>query len=101
MGLKRQHGHQTNAAWWRYPGRINVTDLASASADKWRADSIEDRYFSTNHLMNKGYWVWLIPLGSGATSVGIVTDETIHPQHTYGRSYAIALEWLHEHEPVL
>ena len=101
LGLKRDHGHQASAAWWRYSGRINVTDMASATADKWRADSIEDRYFSTNHLMNKGYWVWLIPLGSGATSIGIVTDETIHPQHTYGQSYAMALEWLREHEPVL
>ena len=38
------------------------------------------RWLSTNHLVGAGYWVWLIPLGSGATSVGIVTDETIHPQ---------------------
>jgi flavin-dependent dehydrogenase len=101
LGLKREHGHQASAAWWRYSGRIDVTDMASAGADRWRAESIEDRYFSTNHLMDKGYWVWLIPLGSGATSVGIVTDETIYPQKTYGQSYAMALEWLQEHEPVL
>jgi len=101
LGLKRAHGHQASAAWWRYQGRIDVEDLAPEQARRWRDDSIEDRYFSTNHLMNKGYWVWLIPLGSGATSVGIVTDETIHPQSSYGQSFNQALEWLHEHEPVL
>jgi len=101
LGLKRAHGHQASAAWWRYQGRIDVEELAPKEARKWRDESIEDRYFSTNHLMNKGYWVWLIPLGSGATSVGIVTDETIHPQHSYGQSYGMALEWLRENEPVL
>jgi len=101
LGLKREHGHHASAAWWRYTGRINVTDMASAEAHKWRAESIEDRYFSTNHLTNIGYWVWLIPLGSGTTSVGIVTDETIYPQHTYGQSYDMALEWLRMHEPVM
>lgn len=102
LGLKRKHGHEASAAWWRYKGRVDVEDLAvGKDAEKWRASSIERRYFSTNHLMNKGYWVWLIPLGSDATSVGIVTDETIHPQHSYGTSYDKALEWLHENEPVL
>jgi len=101
LGLKREHGHMASSAWWRYTGRVDVDDLASATAQGWLNGSIEDRYFSTNHLMNKGYWVWLIPLGSGATSVGIVTDETIHPQNTYGQSYEQALEWLHENEPIL
>jgi flavin-dependent dehydrogenase len=101
LGLKRAHAHQASAAWWRYKGRIDVEDLAPEDAHKWRDDSIEDRYYSTNHLMNKGYWVWLIPLGSDATSVGIVTDETIHPQASYGQSFDQALDWLAEHEPVL
>jgi flavin-dependent dehydrogenase len=101
LGLKRAHAHQASAAWWRYAGRVDVEDLAAEGAQNWRSESIEDRYFSTNHLMNRGYWVWLIPLGSGATSIGIVTDESIHPQHTYGQSYGEALQWLHENEPVL
>jgi hypothetical protein len=50
--------------------------------------------------MGEGYWVWLIPLGSGNTSVGIVTDEQIHPYSSY-RSYELAMKWLEEHEPVL
>jgi hypothetical protein len=45
--------------------------------------------------------VWLIPLSSGATSIGIVTDETIHPFSMYGSSYEHALEWIRQHEPRL
>ncbi len=99
LGLKREHGHQASAAWWRYKGRVDVDDMAAKTSQRWLNDSIEKRYYSTNHLMDRGYWVWFIPLGTGATSVGIVTDETIHPQHTYGQSYPQALEWLCEHEP--
>jgi flavin-dependent dehydrogenase len=100
LGLKRTHAHQASAAWWRYADRIDVDDIGKADR-KWLAECVEDRYFSTNHLMDKGYWVWLIPLGSGSTSVGIVTDETIHPQKSYGQSYSQALEWLQANEPVL
>jgi len=99
LGLKRTNGHQASAAWWRYPSRIDVDDIGKADR-KWKSASVEDRYYSTNHLMNKGYWVWLIPLGSGSTSVGIVTDENIHPQNSYGQSYEQALMWLKANEPV-
>jgi hypothetical protein len=53
---------------------------------------------STNHLMGKGYWVWLIPLGSGSTSFGIVADDQLHPFHRINR-FDRALEWLREYEP--
>jgi flavin-dependent dehydrogenase len=99
LGLRRQNGHQASAAWWRYKGRIDIDVLGAKGGKAWRAGCVEDRYFSTNHLMGKGYWVWLIPLGSDTTSVGIVTDESIHPQNTYGRSYAQSLEWLRANEP--
>ena len=102
LGLKRPNGHQASSAWWRYEGRVDVEEMATGiNAQRWLSDTIEDRYLSTNHLTNKGYWVWLIPLGSNATSVGIVTDETMYPQNTYGQTYAMALEWLHQHEPIL
>ena len=53
---------------------------------------------STNHLMGKGYWTWLIPLGSGSTSIGIVADEAIHPFASMNR-YEKALDWLRTFEP--
>jgi flavin-dependent dehydrogenase len=101
LGLRRPNGHQASAAWWRYNGRIDVDVLGAKGGRTWKAGCVEDRWFSTNHLMGKGYWVWLIPLGSGTTSVGIVTDETIHPQSTYGKSYEQSLAWLRTNEPAL
>lgn len=101
LGLRRPNGHQASAAWWRYNGRIDIDVLGAKGGRAWRSGCVEERYFSTNHLMGKGYWVWLIPLGSGTTSVGIVTDETIHPQNTYGKSYEQSLAWLRANEPAL
>ena len=57
-----------------------------------------ERWLSTNHLMGRGYWVWLIPLGSGSTSIGIVADDDLHPYSRINR-YERALEWLREFEP--
>ncbi len=53
---------------------------------------------STNHLMGPGYWVWLIPLGSGSTSLGIVADGDMHPFHRINR-FERAMDWLREYEP--
>ena len=99
LGLKREHEHRASAAWWRYTGRIDVDVMGTQDGSKFPHQLIEDRYFSTNHMMDRGYWVWFIPLGSGNTSVGIVTDDDIHPQNTYGKSYEQALEWLQKNEP--
>lgn len=48
--------------------------------------------------MDKGYWLWVIPLGSKNTSIGIVADEDIHPFETIN-TYEKAVEWIHKHEP--
>ena len=57
-----------------------------------------ERWLSTNHLMGVGYWVWLIPLGSGSTSIGIVADGRLHPFSRLSR-FERALDWLREFEP--
>ncbi len=44
--------------------------------------------------MGKGYWVWLIPLASGNTSIGIVTQNDLHDFPAYSRSYETSFEWL-------
>jgi hypothetical protein len=48
--------------------------------------------------MGRGYWVWLIPLASDSTSVGIVADDDLHPYSTMSR-YEKAVEWLEKYEP--
>ena len=99
LGLRLPNNHSASAAWWRIDSRLDVGEMGVNGGAQWQRRVIEDRYLSTNHLMGRGYWVWFIPLASGATSVGIVTDETIHPFATYGKSYAQALAWLRAYEP--
>ena len=95
--LTRDDGHHVNAAWFRLDARIAIDDWC-ADAD-WRARCRPpERWRSTNHLCGPGYWVWLIPLASGAHSVGIVADAAMHPLESY-RDFERALAWLGRHQP--
>ncbi len=96
LGLADKSHHHGNAIWFRVAERISVDDW---SADKAWQDRIEEnpRWLSTNHLMGPGYWVWLIPLASGATSVGIVTDPTLHSIDDM-RNFPDVLKWLEQHQ---
>jgi flavin-dependent dehydrogenase len=97
LALTRPVGHLANACWFRVPRRLRIDEWSEDPRWKARVPSGQ-RWLSTNHLMGVGYWVWLIPLGSGSTSVGIVVDATLHP---YGRlnRFERALDWLREFEP--
>jgi flavin-dependent dehydrogenase len=97
LGLTRKVGHIANACWFRIPHRLRVDDWSDDPAWKGRVPSGQ-RWLSTNHLMGIGYWVWLIPLASGSTSVGIVVDGQVHPYHRLNR-FDRALHWLQEFEP--
>ncbi len=68
------------------PTRRGSASRRASRVDDWSDDPTwqarvptGERWMSTNHLMGKGYWVWLIPLGSGSTSIGIVADDDLHP----------------------
>jgi flavin-dependent dehydrogenase len=97
LGLTRKVGHFANACWFRIPHRLRVDDWSNDPEWKGRVPS-DQRWLSTNHLMGVGYWVWLIPLASGSTSVGIVVDGHLHPYHRLNR-FDRALDWLREFEP--
>jgi flavin-dependent dehydrogenase len=97
LGLTRTVTHGANAAWFRVKARVKVDDWSNDPAWKARVPTGE-RWLSTNHLMGKGYWTWLIPLGSGSTSIGIVADNDLHPYSRISR-YERAMDWLHEFEP--
>jgi flavin-dependent dehydrogenase len=97
LALTRRVGHLANACWFRFPHRLKVDDWSSDPSWRSRVPSGE-RWLSTNHLMGEGYWVWLIPLGSGSTSVGIVVDATRHAYNRLNR-FDRALDWLREFEP--
>lgn len=107
IGLKRKRGLRYSACWFRVPGRLDVDDFVPPAERAWHervaygdhpTDPTYGRYNSTTHLVGRGYWVWLIPLSSGTTSVGIVCLEREHPAEQY-HNYPKALAWLREHEP--
>ena len=90
--------HHVNAVWWRLKGVIDVDHWSDNS--EWQTYLKPGlRYLSTVHFMDKGYWLWVIPLGSGNTSIGIVADPAVHPLNTYN-TYEKALEWLRVNEPL-
>ena len=79
--------------------RIAIDDWSSDPAWRARCDP-PARWLSTNHLVGEGYWAWLIPLASGAHSVGIVADAKLHPLATMN-TFDKAMDWLEVHQPRL
>jgi flavin-dependent dehydrogenase len=99
FGLAEANPHQANAVWFRLDARLALDDWPDDPA--WRAECTPpERWRSTNHLVGPGYWVWLIPLSSGAHSVGIVCDAALHPLEGMN-SFDKALGWLRTHQPLL
>jgi len=97
LELKRANEHHCNAVWLRVATEIDVGRWSDDPS--WQARLVEgDRAMSTNHLMGEGYWVWLIRLASGSTSVGIVADPAFHLFSDFN-TLAKAQSWLYEHEP--
>lgn len=100
-GTTRRTTHLGNAGWFRVTGKLDISAMVDPREREWFERPIaEHRWRSTNHLMGDGYWVWLIPLADGRTSVGIVAHE---PRHDFDRvrSYEACLGFLDEFEPVL
>jgi len=89
------------AVWFRVKGRVDVADLVPECETTWH-ERVPNRmrYYSTNHFMGHGYWIWLIPLSSGYTSVGIVTSETFHSFSEYN-THQKAMNWLAKHDPIV
>lgn len=96
LDLKQANDHDANAAWWRLDGRIDPNDLSDDP--DWLQRFGSERWRSTNHMCGPGYWFWLIPLASGAHSLGIVCDAKMHPLETMN-THDKAMAWLREHQP--
>lgn len=97
LDLAEGNGHDANAVWFRLSERLGIDDWVTDPA--WRARcSPSARWLSTNHLCGAGYWLWLIPLGSGAHSVGIVADAALHPMKTMD-TFEKAMTWIATHQP--
>lgn len=97
LDLAQANDHDANAVWWRVDGFVDPNDWSDDP--EWLARCTPpDRWRSTNHMCGPGYWFWLIPLASGAHSLGIVCDAAMHPLDTMN-THDKATAWLREHQP--
>lgn len=98
LGLQQESPHKGNAVYFRINKKILLDQW---SEQPWWHDRIverDKRWLSTNHLMGPGYWVWVIPLASGATSIGIVFDDHLHANIDIS-SFAKCEQWLNLNQP--
>ncbi len=87
------------SCWFRVPEQLVVDEWSDDSA--WHAlVPSGTRWRSTISLVGQGYWIWIINLGSGAASVGVVVDPEYVPWERI-RRYDALLEWLRDVEPQL
>lgn len=98
LGMQMPSSHVANAAWFRFSEHIKIDEWSQD--EQWQQGHQEKtaRWYSTNHLMGKGYWVWMIPLASGSTSMGIVAAEEFHALSDFN-SLEKAVRWLQKYEP--
>lgn len=110
LGLRKEFENNCSASWLRVKGRFDVSDFVSESNTAWHdrvskehpflAEENFGRYNSTNHIMGYGYWIWVIPLVSGYTSVGVVTHNDYHPFSSHN-SLEKTMRWLRQNDPVV
>lgn len=96
--LDKDNGHKGNALWFRIDRQIKIDSWSSNVDWQDRLACEGHRWLSTNHLMGPGYWVWVIPLGTGATSIGIVMDDQALAESGI-ETYDDTMAWLEKHQP--
>jgi flavin-dependent dehydrogenase len=78
--IDRNDDHPTAAIWCRWQNVRHIDDLAARHAELAKGN-IGSRRLGTNHYMGFGYWIWVIPLGNGETSIGVVFDKRLVDLH--------------------
>ena len=98
IGFKKDLNHDINTAWFRMRGEIDIADW---SENKQWVEAVKPglRRLGTVHFMDKGYWVWFIPLPTGNTSIGIVADPRYHSFEEFNK-FEKAMDWLKINEPL-
>ncbi len=101
LGLGTDSEHTASSSWFRLRGGLDIEEWGANDA-RWMARMKEPgiRKYSTNHLMGKGYWMWLIPLSTGPISIGVCADTDFHPFEEISELDRL-LDWLRRHEPQL
>ncbi len=78
--IKRNDDHPIAAVWCRWRKVTHIDDIA-ARHGALATRNIGSRRLSTNHYVGLGYWIWVIPLGNGETSIGVVFDKRLIDLH--------------------
>lgn len=98
LELSEDLNHDINAIWFRVDEQIQIDNWCDDANWQTLTGKVPRRWLSTNHLMGEGYWVWIIPLATGSTSIGIVADPRIHSLRDIN-NLDKAMSWLDEYEP--
>jgi flavin-dependent dehydrogenase len=77
--IERNDEHPTAAIWCRWKNVRNIDALAVQLGIA--AGNVGSRRLGTNHYTGYGYWIWVIPLGNGETSIGVVFDKRLIDLH--------------------
>ena len=93
---RHELGHQVLATWTWTSERVDPDQLSASPAFRSRTPA-DLRWRSTSHLMGPGYWLWLIPVPGGGTSIGLVRD----PQLGSLPDAASLRTWCEHNEPEL
>jgi flavin-dependent dehydrogenase len=101
LELGTDTGHHINAAWIRLAGGLDFESWG-ADDEEWLERMPERglRMLSTTHLIDEGYWLWLIQLASGPISIGVCADPRVHPWEEI-ESFDAFMNWIRENEPQL
>lgn len=95
----RPLNHHAQASWFWVDHLINPDEFSVDGA--FRGSIAPNlRWRSTNHLVGRGYWVWLIALSDGSTSVGVVSDPTVHAAAALD-TLSATRDWIAKYEPEL
>ncbi len=100
FNLAKPVAHDINAAWFRVNEEIDINNWSQDPDWTGKIRDPDNRRLCTCHLCGTGYWVWIIPLGSKATSIGIVADPALHSLKQFNHLER-AIIWLEQHEPEL
>ena len=91
---RHRHRPPLNAAWFRLAGGLDFEEWdATTRSGSSGCPSAACGASRTTHLIDEGYWLWLIQLASGPISIGVCADPRFHPFEEI-ESFDGFLDWM-------
>jgi flavin-dependent dehydrogenase len=79
--LDRNDLHPTASMWARFRNVRHIDEIAARGPMSLSKGNIGSRRLGTNHYAGYGFWIWVIPLKNGETSIGVVWDKRLVNLH--------------------